>query len=61
MDDAVGHLRDFASHFFSRSQVQLNRFTRVALKDAGNQRRFREREVLGRLAERQARCRRDSC
>ena len=38
MDDAIGHLRDFASHFFSRSQVQLNGFARVALKDAGNAR-----------------------
>jgi len=38
MDDAVGHLGDFASHFFPRSQVQLNRFARVALKDAGDAR-----------------------
>jgi hypothetical protein len=38
MDDAVGHLRDFASHFFSRSQVELNRFARAALKDAGDAR-----------------------
>src|SRR5215471_3581585 len=38
MDDAVGHLREFASHFFSRSQMQLNRFARVALKDAGDAR-----------------------
>jgi len=36
MDHAVGHLRDFASHFFSRSQVQLNGLARVALKDAGD-------------------------
>jgi 20S proteasome alpha/beta subunit len=35
MDDIVSHLRDFASHFFSRSQVQLDRFACVALKDAG--------------------------
>jgi len=38
MDDAVGHLRDFASHFFSRSQMQLNRFARTPLKDASNRR-----------------------
>jgi hypothetical protein len=36
MDDVVGHLRDFASHFFSGSQVQLHSFTRAALKDAGD-------------------------
>ena len=38
MDDAIGHLRDFASHFFSRSQMQLNRFARATLKDAGDAR-----------------------
>ena len=38
MDDAIGHLRDFASHFFSRSQMQLDRFARVALEDASDTR-----------------------
>src|SRR5438093_1786101 len=34
MDGVPAHLRDFAAHFFSRSQVQLDRFAGVALKDA---------------------------
>jgi len=35
MDDIVCDLRDFASHFFSGSQEQLDRFARAALKNAG--------------------------
>jgi hypothetical protein len=34
VDDIISHLGDFASHFFSRSQMQLDRFARAALKDA---------------------------
>ena len=33
VDDTVSHLGDFAAHFFSRSQVQLDRFAHAALKD----------------------------
>ena len=36
VDDTVSHLSDFAAQFFSRSQVQLGRFARAALKDASN-------------------------
>ena len=36
VDDTVSYLGDFAAHFFSRSQVQLDRLARVALKDAGD-------------------------
>ena len=36
VDDAVGHLCDFTAYFFSRAQVQLHRFARIALKDAGD-------------------------
>ena len=34
MDGVLTHLRDLAAHFFSRSQVQLDRFAGAALKDA---------------------------
>jgi len=34
MDDAVGNLRDFASHVFARSQVQLHTLADGSLKDA---------------------------
>ena len=34
MDGSFAHLRDFAAHFFSRSQVQLDSFADAALKDA---------------------------
>ena len=34
IDDIVGNLADFPSDLFSRSQVQLDSFARVALKDA---------------------------
>jgi hypothetical protein len=34
IDDIVGDLSDFASDFFSRSQVQLDSFSGIALKDA---------------------------
>ncbi len=36
VDDIVSHLGDFAAHFFSRSQVQLDRFAHTALKDASD-------------------------
>jgi len=32
-DDVVGYLADSSSYLFSRSQVQLDSFTRVALKE----------------------------
>ena len=34
IDDVVGYLADFPSDLFSRSQVQLDSFAGVALKDA---------------------------
>ena len=34
IDDVVGYLADFPSDLFSRSQMQLDSFARVALKDA---------------------------
>ena len=34
IDDIVGNLADSPSDFFSRSEVQLDSFARVALKDA---------------------------
>jgi hypothetical protein len=34
IDDIVGNLADSPSDFLSRSQVQLDSFARVALKDA---------------------------
>jgi len=34
IDNIVGDLSDFASDFFSRSQVQLDSFSGVSLKDA---------------------------
>lgn len=36
VDDTVSHLGDSADHFFSRSQVQLDRLARAALKDASD-------------------------
>ena len=38
VDEFISHLRDFASHFFSRPQVQLHTFTGTALKDTGDAR-----------------------
>jgi hypothetical protein len=38
VDDTVSHLGDFAAHFFSRSEVQLDRFARAGLKDASDSR-----------------------
>jgi hypothetical protein len=34
MHNVIRHVADFASHFFSRSQVQLNSLAGLALKDA---------------------------
>ncbi len=34
MDDVVSDFCDLASHFFSRSQMQLDSFAGAALKDA---------------------------
>lgn len=34
IDNVVGYLADFPSDLFAGSQVQLDSFTRVALKDA---------------------------
>src|SRR4029453_12469512 len=34
-DDVVVHLRDFAAHFLSRSQMQLDSFAGAALEDTG--------------------------
>ena len=36
VDDTVSHLGDFAAHFFSRSQVQLDRLAGAALKDTSD-------------------------
>jgi len=36
MNDVVRRLCNFASHFLYRSQVQLDRFARAALKDASD-------------------------
>ena len=36
VDNIVSDLGNFASHFLSRSQVQLDRFARTALEDAGD-------------------------
>ena len=38
MNDVVGYLGDFASHFFTGSQVQLNTFTGAACKKIGDRR-----------------------
>ena len=38
MNDVVRYLRDLAAHFLSRSQVQLDTFTGVALKKASDRR-----------------------
>jgi hypothetical protein len=48
MNDVGGDLREFASHFLSGSQVQLDRFARAALKNADDDRiRLQSSFLLG--------------
>jgi hypothetical protein len=61
VDDVVVHLRDFAAHFLSRSQMQLDSFAGAALEDTEDGRiRLQDGFFLGEQTGTADRCNDDS-